>query len=74
MTDGQMDRQMRVIWDAVQLTSSIQKHDTVLSENMLHKINKKRRINFQVSKGKIQTFQKFSLRKFLKFPTVPQKI
>ena len=50
------------------------KNNTVLSENMLDKINKKRRNNFQISKGKIQIFQKFSLRTFWRFPTDPQKI
>ena len=37
----------------------------------LTKLIKKRRINFQISKGKIQTFQKFLLREFLRFPTDP---
>ena len=48
--------------------------NTVLSKNMLHKINKKKRITIRISQGKVQTFQKCSLRKFLTFPADPQKI
>ena len=43
VTDGRTGRRTRMIlWDAVRLTSSVQKHNTVLSENMLQKINKKK--------------------------------
>ena len=44
--------------------------NTVISENMLHK----NRITIRISHGKIQIFQKFSLRMFLKFPTDSRKI
>ena len=42
----------------------------VLSEIILHKINKRSRITFRISKAKIQ---KFPLRKFLRFLTGPRK-
>ena len=66
MTDGRTGRRTRMIlWDAVRLTSSVQKHNTVLSENMLQKSNKKKgELTFKYQKIKFKLFKNFHLENF----------